>query len=329
VVSEAAGSFENNLPKLRCVCSDCNAYFGINLEPAFFWGTIEAYMRLYTGARPAEGISKLAQGRLSFAIQTPGPWHGVRLTLLNEDDRVVTSLVPQVGFQTVGPRGGFVYVTRDELLAGDTLPPGICLDLGIKLIVPSKEVERELIELLAQRGIRFREYGPMPPPPTEDDGVLTTIKTPIDDVVRRYVAKLAFNYLARFAGPDFALRSCFDPIRRYVRFGTVPSWPFFSMTDESPLSDETKELRYTRGHVLGVHWPRYSHDVLAKVRLFNGPTYQLILSRDVRELWRPLTHAHLFDPYKRRAYPLHTFEAIPTLVRHRSGVTTRALLVRP
>jgi hypothetical protein len=328
VVSHAAGWFENNLPRLRCVCEDCNTYFGRALESTFFWGTIEAYLRLYYGAEPAHHVSNLTAGRLAFALQVPGPWDGVRLTAVHEDDKVIISLVPQVGFETVQPTG-WVYVTRDELVSGAPLPPAACPALGLKLIVPNKDVERELIDLLAQRGIQFQERGPMPPPPTEDEHVCTTIQTPIDDVVRRYVAKLAVNYLVHVAGPEFALRPCFDPIRNYVRFGIVPGWRFFSMTDQSPLSDETESVRYTRGHIIGVHWPRRSHDILAQVRLFNGPTYRLVLARNVREVWRPITRGQFFDPHTRRTSRLVSFEATTAAVRHRGGIVTRVPVIRP
>jgi hypothetical protein len=49
----------------------------------------------------------------------------------------------------------------------------------------------------------------------------------------RRLAKIAFNYMAWTAGPDFAMRSEFDTARAFVRDGTEPSNEIVRPTEEA------------------------------------------------------------------------------------------------
>jgi len=83
---------------------------------------------------------------------------------------------------------------------------------------------------LVDRGIPFHQQGHFPFPRPEEAEISIYVNMQIDHVVKRCIAKYAFNYMARVTGPDFALLSSFNATRSYIREGISPGYRSSSPT---------------------------------------------------------------------------------------------------
>jgi hypothetical protein len=142
---------------------------------------------------------------------------------------LVTSLVPQVDFRAHGETK-WTFVSEDVLQdATQPLPP----EAGrgeIRLISESEEMERRLIAILSQRGIRFQKIGTTGGPPPSDEALAPLdFQSRIDSMIFRCVAKIAFNCLAWRQGEDFVRLNEFNALRTFVPYGTRASYPLVAV----------------------------------------------------------------------------------------------------
>lgn len=104
VISRAFGMFEQNLT-LNCVCAECNDYFGKTIELAYGRDSVEAFLRLIHGTKPADEVGELSPSRLSITLGGDDDWSGCHIELKEEDGQVAVDLAPQVRFAwTLDPR---------------------------------------------------------------------------------------------------------------------------------------------------------------------------------------------------------------------------------
>jgi hypothetical protein len=198
----------------------------------------------------------------------------------------------------------------------------------MKLFAPSEAVQEHLIALLAAKGIPFHKQGEFGPPPTEGAVMLVDHHFPIDLITRRAVAKIAFNYLASVAGSEFALRSCFDDVRAFVRSGTLPDYPIMQVSYTPILFDDLPMQRQTNGHLLTVEWPASQDHILGQVTLFNVLTYAVLLTRKCSSLWRDIRQGYHFDIGEGVVKPLlATSLVLPPYIR--AALYRAASLARP
>jgi hypothetical protein len=329
VLPEAFGKFKNNLPRLRCVCCCCNKYFGEHIELIFYRGGLEATYRLQKGLKAPHEVSKLHRDRLSFTVGELGDWYAVRIEWLVEEDNLVFIPFPQVGFVRKG-QSQWIYITESELAdPSKLLPDDLDSKTGIKLLAPSKAVEECLLALLAAKGILVQKPRKLSPPPLEERGLLVDHHFSIDWITRRAVAKIAFNYLACVAGSEFVLRSEFDPMRSFIRYGSLHNYPIIRVSSRPILFDDLPVQRQTDGHLLTLDWPGSRDCVIGKVSFFNTLTYEILLTRRCSAIWRVVRKGHYFDITEKRVIPLSDLSLI-FLPRHiKQGLAHAASLARP
>lgn len=200
VISQAFGTFEQNLTLNDMVCADCNSYFGDNLELFFARDSAEAYERIKHGIKPPEKIRDYPQNRLTFSLDVDDKkWRGALVRLTCESDTEVVELVPQVGFRRE-TYPDWISFTEDEIANPETPIPSDIADDGMRIIAPTDDVMKRLIGVLRQRGIPFEKKGQMSPPSTTTGDIGIFVHTKIDPIVKRCMAKIAFNYLGYTAG---------------------------------------------------------------------------------------------------------------------------------
>ena len=295
VLPKALGTFRGNLTLPDCVCTDCNNYFGWNLDLFLTRDSIEALRRLQFGLKPLEEIRDLPLERLSFSVAQEGEWKGVRLQLKVEDGELVVEPMPQVALAKKG-RPGWVYLTEQELAdEGQDIAKDVDAKAGIRIFFPSDDVGDRLIALLAARGITFEKKTELPPPPSEGGRVLQEITYRIDPIIRRAVAKIAFNYMAYVTGSDFTYRPDFSVIRAFIRQGEAPDYPLVRETHEPILSSELPRWRGTKDHLITLNWDPSGRHIIGQVSLFNEITYNILLARNFSGLWRDIQRGHRFD----------------------------------
>jgi hypothetical protein len=304
VISRAFGTFENNLTLTDMVCCTCNQFFGDNLERAFARDSFEAYDRIHRGVIPPSAIEVWPQDRLTFTAALTGEWSGLRLRLVASGDGLTVEPLPQVGL----PRrdnAGWVYLTEPELADSDReLPREYDRHGQIRIIAPSAKVQDRLIDLLAQRGIQFRAEGEFAPPNAETGEIEVYVNTRIDPIIKRCIAKMVFNYLARVTDREFVLLPAFDSVRAYIRHGASPGYLLVDADDTPILADDRRTLRQTDGHLVTVNWTPDNRHVVGQLSLFNRARYRVNLARGFSGLWRPIRSGHHFDIDTRRISPL-------------------------
>jgi hypothetical protein len=136
----------------------------------------------------------------------------------------------------------------------------------------------------------------LPPPEIIDGQILVEVRGTIDKLIARAVAKIAFNYMAKHAGAEFALAPCFDPIRRFIRFDEGgDDWrEFVRIISEPLLAEETEDLRVTRGHIVLLGW-RTLDTLQVRVSPYNSLAYEVTMTKAYPGVWRPLKVGHVFD----------------------------------
>ncbi len=296
---QAFGTFENNLTLKDIVCTDCNHYFSKTLELFFARDSIEAYDRIRLGLKPSNKVFEFPQDRLTFSLAAEGEWCGLRLRLRSEGAAAVVDLVPQVGLRKKG-RPEWIYLVEEELAeASSPLPDDMARKNGVKIIAPSEVVEKRLVSLLAKKGINFQKTGRIASPIKPGD-IQIYINTRIDPIIKRCVAKIAFNYMTCATGRDFALLEDFNVTRSYIRFGDAPTYPIVVADDNPILANDFRTRRQTEGHLITVNWTPDKRHVVGQVSFFNRVTYRVSLARNFSGLWHDIRSGHHFDLGSRR-----------------------------
>lgn|SRR3989338_4761748 len=295
VIPEALGKFQNNLVLHETVCSDCNKYFGDNLEIILNRDTAEGVYRYKFGIKPKE---EPTHRRISFRIAERGELEGVHVRPIPETrgGNVSIEPLPQVGFLKK-ETGKYVYFKSDEIPEKRTL-----IDMGfdlkeIQMLVPHDRELPALLKRLEEKGLKTEMKGELEWPESVKTGSKVAIlgDLRIDRPIFRAICKIAFNYLALVLGREFVLRDEFDGIRNYIRHNNGDTKRFFS-TDPRPILYEEARLgvSVTQGHIIVAEWQGIR--LVGMLRLFNMFTYVITYCRHYSGIWFPFASGHHFDP---------------------------------
>lgn len=287
VLSEAFGSFQNAPPKLRCVCRQCNQYFGDSLEIRFARGAFEGMLRYRLGVRsPDAGEVNLKY--VEFAIPEGHEWAGVRLTLVSSESGQRFVPIAQAAF-LVRNEERWQHVAYDEISSELFAAHPEYEKSEIRIYAPSPAEQEMVISRLLELGVTFQKGGDLEVPHSirESSTLNVEVSFTINRGIQRCVAKYAFNFLASVTGNEFVLGSDFDAIRWFIRFGTLSTTAVVRPSFEPILMDDSPRVRQTNGHLLAVDW--IGLDLVAQVSLFNYVTYRVDLCRAFSGMvWRPI-----------------------------------------
>lgn len=300
VIPQSFGRFENNLTLLRLVCDLCNKFLGNNLELALARDTLEGQSRVGFGVKKAEKFKPPGRSsRIKYRL-AEGQFKGAYafLDYSEADGKVTLQPIPQVGFRRK-ESGEYQYFPLDELPEKRQLEEGgfeIQDPRGIRVVgVGVEEISRKL----GQKGIPFHPVGEVV---DESSTALCLVQGTIDDTIRRAMAKIAFNYLARWEGGDFVRHSSFDQIRSFVRHGITAPYPLVRINQDPILTDESSKRRL--GHLVTVAWAADGASIVAQVSLFNWLTYVVCLARNYKGERRTIRRGHFFNIYDREIHEL-------------------------
>jgi hypothetical protein len=117
-----------------------------------------------------------------------------------------------------------------------------------------------------------------------------------DTIIRRCIAKIAFNHLAHALSEDMRLllRDDFDTVRTFIRDGVIPQNEIVAVIGNPRLTEESRKGSLVDGHMIGVGWSA-NENILCNLNIFNAMTYQVALCREYRGLWFALSSVHSFD----------------------------------
>ena len=296
VIPQSFGRFKNNFTLNAIeylVCDVCNQFFGDNLELALARDTLEGQSRADWGVKKPEDFKSPGhQSRIRIKI-AEGNFKGAYayLDYSVADGKVTLQPVPQIGFRQ-RESGEHKYFLLDELPDKKQLE-----ELGLSL-QDTKSIRavglglEEVSKRLAEKGISFRYEGDVVST-SESQSILTEVQGTIDHAIFRATAKIAFNYLAYWAGGNFVRQSSFDQVRNFVRFGKVPPYPIVKVGQEPILADEGVRSRV--GHLVTINWAADRVSIVSQVSLFNSFKYLICLARSYTGEQKEITRGHFFN----------------------------------
>lgn len=305
VLPQSFGRFKNNLTLHNSVCDGCNKYFGDNLEIALGHDTYEGGLRFDYGLRqPSEFKSLGKKTRLTVRIHE-GEFKGAYAyrEYSEVQQQIILKPLPQVGFRKLVD-SEIEYYLLDQIPTKQYFDQnGYDLDQpGSIRTIPSTEVE-SIQAVLLGKGFTFKAHKDVNPHESEPS-LLCKIEGVIDESIIRAVAKITFNYLAYWQGPEFMLEADFNPTREFIRYGVKSQYPLIKIRQESILCDEPVSGNRRSGHLLTVDWAADKRSIVAQVSLLNWLTYSVSLARDFSGKQRAIQRGHFFDPYNQRILQL-------------------------
>ena len=317
VVPEAFGVFANNLVLLKTVCEGCNSTFGRELDLFLGRDSFEGII-----LRPQYGVAKrrspgsrFKPRRLIIALDGPGDWKGTLVEVTGYQGapiggRLVINFINQVVFLKKGSTEK-VHIPTESVPNRSEL--NTALDPRPQAVFgPSPETRLAMIAKLKSLGYEFTAYreGPRYVDSVEDNQAPLEVSGQIDNTIRRAVSKIAFNYAAHIHGAEFVLRDCFNPARRFIRFGEKPEWPIPAVrySTDPILADETKNYARAMGHIVVMEWDAARRGINARVSLFNHHAYQIRLCHQFDGIYREIRSGHHFNIPTKKIYPMAGFD---------------------
>ncbi|STX39014.1 HNH endonuclease [Legionella feeleii] len=251
------------------VCDSCNNNFS-KFERWLAKDSYEGYiLRQQYLAKPnkktkAQKLYK--RNRIAIVIQE-GNFKGVTVELINE--KTIT-LLPQIGL--LNKKGSWDYFLIDEVERINK--ENYQLEEKKHCLKSFALSEEEAIEQFNKIGINFTNTTEFNLPISTSD-ILCEISTTVDIVIKRAIAKIAFNFFAYFNYKYIVLDKAFDEIRSFILSGgkniSVKS------DDKAILADENNSSTRRLGHMIVIQKDIYGR-VIAQVSLFNSLKYTILLA---------------------------------------------------
>jgi HNH endonuclease len=306
VIPQGFGRFGSGTPTLDCVCDDCNAYFGRELDQLLTRETYEGISRYSRGQFSSQARP---QKRVALTLADPaeaGDFQGLRISL----DGTTGQLMPPVAqFHIHNFKTGKDEVYFLPQISGLALPETDCGKPGAngergtwrcKILAPSRDAHDAVVEALQKAGIDFRPGTPFEIPWAEETATppsfLVEITSEIDKPHKRAIAKILMNFIAFHLGRDEVLQPRWDFLRRYVRNGEgeikarLSLRPFWT-------GQEMEELRF-RDDSINVRIENTDGHIVGALQFYNLYIYEMILAENTslgpgQEIGRRFTPSEL------------------------------------
>ncbi|NIM05873.1 MAG: hypothetical protein GTN65_09700 [Armatimonadetes bacterium] len=162
---------------------------------------------------------------------------------------------------------------------------------------------QEAVCVLANKGIVSKDHREDPaivPQCGEDGRLEVEARTLIDPLIKRAMAKIAFNYLAWAVIRDlngsweWLMQHDFDAVRDFIRRGDVGDSPRFRIGKGGFLVQRGTG-KTASGHVITLSWQRYRRDMVARVSLFLQFEWETLLARSFDRISWDLRSGHFWN----------------------------------
>jgi hypothetical protein len=304
VIPQGFGTFGTETPTLKCVCDQCNAYFGRNLDAILTRETLEGISRYKNGQFSSE---RRRQKRLSITLaegEENGNFSGMAVNV----DGTTNALFLTAQFQAFNFCTGKFDIFFPRKISGLILPeeiygkPGKNGNKGtwnVRIFAPSKEEHDNIVDELHKNGIDFQPGEPFPPPfqrqPVDPEKITVpvVIEGEVDDIHKRALAKIFMNFIAKYLGAEEAMKSRWNFLRLYVRNG------------EGKIKARISEIPFLRNietenslfldNGINIKIKSIGERTIGSIQFYNHPTYEMILIEGER-LSPPMEIAYRFTP---------------------------------
>jgi hypothetical protein len=251
----------------------------------------EGVMRFHNGLGAGQ-VGNIGTKGLELTIAEAPEWQGARIILrADQDGNAYTDLIPQIGARKTSADPFVWYLEKDINVGFDALYPK---GSEFRIIGNNDADQKRLLKRLLNAVPTFETKGTMNPPFGPDGKVLIHFENEFDSIIRRFLAKVAMNYLALTVGEDFARDPQFDRVRSFVRYGTEPSNGIVYVSRNPILANEVVlQRRITNGHIVTIEVNSVRHTSEVRLSLFNGIRYRIVLAWDTSGVW--FAKGHHFD----------------------------------
>jgi hypothetical protein len=306
VIPQSFGTFHPNLT-IFCVCADCNHLFGRILEWPIRNSSTEGVLRFSYGLATGGNIGNVGTDGIEFRIAESTGWIGARVVLkVNKKGEPYVYLLPQVGARRSATDEWEWYLEKDvnaEFVA--KYPKGSEFEI-VGCDGDFQRLEKRLLSVCPA----FESKGKLSSPVGNDGQIGVKFINDFVTSTRRFLAKVAFNYLAWVRGAEFVLQPEFDPVRSFVRYATDSSNEIVYFNSRAILADEKLTgTQITDGHLVTVEGIPEKHRIESRLSLFNSLKYTIVLSSEHQGLW--FAKGHHFDIHTREVSELASG---PTLI---------------
>ena len=265
VIPQSFGTFHPNLT-IFCVCTDCNHFFGRTLEWPMRNSSSEGVLRFSYGLATGGQIGGVRTEGIEFRIAESPDWKGARVVLrVNKKGEPYIDLLPQVGARrTVGDEFEW-YLEKDvNVEFAAKYPRGS----EFRIVGCQGDFQR-IQERLIKVCPTFQPKGTMSPPIGQDGKVGVRYINDFIASSRRWLAKIAFNYLAWVRNGEFVLQPEFDPIRSFIRYRTESSAGIVYFNTRPILANEKlTATQATEGHIVTVEAIPEQRRIESRLTLF-------------------------------------------------------------
>jgi hypothetical protein len=274
VMPQGFGTFDHNFV-LHDVCLDCNGTMGREIETPGIRGSFEGIHRHITAQLASvKSLVKAPRSRVTFEIDDPG-FKGVQAYHEPAPDgpRTVVMFEPQVVADYHD--GSYRSFRLQELTDAAPLQNA----LAFRVYALTDDEVTTIVEALHRLGVKPK-WAPMELNDSEDGTTLVKVSALYDDIVRRLMAKITFNYLTHVAGAAYVLKAEFNTIREFIRYGRGRGADLAGPIEEPMLFEEQSAGGYsiTEDHLVGVARMK-NGGLLGQVSLFNQIHHVVILSQ--------------------------------------------------
>jgi hypothetical protein len=285
VLPQSFGTFSSKTPTLHCVCDQCNGIFKKELDQPFARDTLEGITRYKKGILSRE---VRVQKGMQFSIaadEEAGEFGGVLVEGI--DGTSGKTLGPVAQFHVLNvTTGRYAKFSKDQIrdlkLPEDVY--GKPTERKYRVFAPSREEHDAVVEELRKAGMTYRERERFRPALIRNLEAGETVELPlliegiIDDVRKRALVKILFNFATYYLGQSETSKPQWDKARQFVRYGgetllaRMTSKPFWDgqETENFRFPDDSYNLRIEN----------YRGNVIGGIQFYNLFTYEFILVED-------------------------------------------------
>ncbi len=282
VIQQAFGTFGTETPTLRCVCDDCNAAFGKELDQMLARDTLEGVLRYNQSKRSSE---KRVQRRLRITLadeSEAGEFLGAAVVGIDPTNGQLMPLATQLQIKN-HKTGETDIFTRDQI-GSFALPEEIYGAPGERelfICAPSKVEHDAFLAELNDAGLDMRMKGDgitsdVTPTVGQDgrESLGVHIEGIFDQLHRRALAKIMVNFTAFYLGTDIVNSQEWEPLKRFVRHGEgelgarLSDRPFWT-------GQETETVRLP--DAINIRLENHFRGIVGVIQFYNRITYELLL----------------------------------------------------
>lgn len=285
VMPESFGTFGSQTPTLNCVCDECNAYFGKELDQLLARDTLEGVFRYKKGIFSSESRRQTGIKFYLGAGDETGEYGGIIIEGVDGKTGKLLGPIAQAHF--LNTQTNKYEAVPIQKIAGLDWRKLQYSDKGIKVFGRNEAQYNEVVQELKKIGINYQAKTWFGPPPflkrkEEKTKLPVTLEGTIDKKRKRALVKILFNFATYYLGEEEVFKRAWDKTREFVRFdgqdilGRATNKPFWNgqETEKLRFADDSYNMRIENQIING------SNCVVGVIQIYNLFTYEFVLSEN-------------------------------------------------